>query len=145
MKGNLISFTSDFGQQDGYVGIVKAVIKTINKEAAIVDISHDIKPFDIRSAAWIIYNAYKYFPEGTVHLVVVDPEVGSSQKRILLTNGHHHFVGPDSGVFSYILKQQNLELKAYQLSNEKLFSAMYRLVFTPETSLDLWQHTFQQI
>lgn len=117
---NIISFTSDFGNQDGYVGIVKGAILNINQEAQIVDLSHKIEPFDARSASWIVFNSYRFFPKGTVHLVVVDPKVGSSQRRILLTNGEHHFVGPDSGVFSLVLSTRG-PWKAYELKNEIFF------------------------
>ena len=120
-RSTIITFTSDFGLDDGYVGIVKGSIKSINPTVEIIDLSHQIKPFDVRSAAWIIFNAYKFFPQNSIHLVVVDPAVGSSQRRILLTNGNYHFVGPDSGVFSYILNEGSDHWRSYQLTNPELF------------------------
>ncbi len=103
-SNHIISFTSDFGDADGYVGIVKGAILSVNKSATIVDISHDVQPYNIASAAWIIYNAFNYFPPGTVHLVVVDPGVGSQQRRIILQHGSESFVGPDNGVFSLVVQ-----------------------------------------
>lgn len=119
-RSNIISFTSDFGNEDGYVGIVKGAILNINPEAQIVDLGHELKPFDADSASWIIFNSYRFFPKGSVHLVVVDPKVGSSQRRLLLTNGEHHFVGPDSGVFSMVLSSRG-SFRAYELKNEIFF------------------------
>lgn len=84
--------------------MVKGVIGGINSNARVIDISHEVAPWNVGEAAWIIYNSYKFFPKGTVHLVVVDPAVGSSQRRLLLSNGHHFFVGPDSGVFSHLIR-----------------------------------------
>ncbi|MBI1269880.1 hypothetical protein GC174_05565 [bacterium] len=117
---SIITFTSDFGTTDGYVGIVKGSISNINQDATIIDLAHEIKPFDVRAGAWIIYNSYRFFPAGTIHLVVVDPKVGSSQRRILLTNGEHHFVGPDSGVFSLVLNTRG-DWTAYEIKNEIFF------------------------
>lgn len=99
----IISFTSDFGMRDGYVGIVKGIISRFNPNAHVIDLSHEIEPFDVVSAAWIIYNSYRFFPEDAVHLVVVDPQVGTEQRRLLLTDGSRSFVGPDSGVFGWLL------------------------------------------
>lgn len=121
MKNKTISFITDFGLKDGYVGIVKAVINSINPDAKVIDLSHSVKAYDAKSAAWILSNSYKYFPQDAIHLVVVDPEVGSIQKRIVLSNGRTHFVGPDSGVFSYVIKDHATHLKAYQISNSELF------------------------
>lgn len=103
-RSQIITFTSDFGSRDGYAAIVKGVINSLNSNARVVDVSHEVEPWNVGEAAWIIYNAYKFFPRGTVHLVVVDPAVGSGQRRLLLSNGHHFFVGPDSGVFSHLIR-----------------------------------------
>lgn len=103
-RSQLITFTSDFGTRDGYAAIVKGVISSLNSNARVIDLSHEVEPWNVGEAAWIIYNAYKYFPKGTVHLVVVDPEVGSGQRRLLLSDGHHFFVGPDSGVFTHLIR-----------------------------------------
>ena len=116
----IISFTSDFGIEDGYTGIVKGVIKSINPSAEIIDLSHQIKPFDVLQGAWIISNSYSFFPENSIHLVIVDPAVGSRQRRILLTNKRHHFIGPDSGVFSLLLNNRSESWKSFELTNQTL-------------------------
>jgi S-adenosylmethionine hydrolase len=116
----IISFTTDFGTKDGYTGIVKGVILSIAPSAQIVDLSHDVPSGDRQAAAWIIDNAWRHFPRGSVHLVIVDPMVGSKQKRIALTNGEHTFVGPDNGVFSLVLRHGQ-HWQAYELTNHLYF------------------------
>ncbi|MBZ0188509.1 MAG: SAM-dependent chlorinase/fluorinase [Candidatus Obscuribacterales bacterium] len=119
-SNGLISFLSDFGSADGYTGIVKGVILKINPQAHVIDITHDIKPWAVSDAAWVLANSYAHFPQGTVHLAVVDPAVGSDEKRILLTDGSYFFVGPDSGIFSAILKKR--DVSAFHLTNPKFMS-----------------------
>jgi S-adenosylmethionine hydrolase len=99
-----ITLTTDFGLIDGYAGILKGVILGIAPACRIIDLSHEIKPFDRASAAWLIANSYRYFPAGTIHLVVVDPGVGSLRRSILLKGAEGSFVGPDNGTFSRLLK-----------------------------------------
>jgi S-adenosylmethionine hydrolase len=99
----IITLTSDFGEQDGYVGILKGVILRIAPHVKIVDITHHIPACDIKSGAWVLNNAYRYFPHGTVHLAVVDPGVGSDRRPLILANQDHSFVGPDNGLFSDVL------------------------------------------
>src|SRR5262249_1220762 len=117
----LISLTTDFGHQEGYVGIVKGVILSISPGARLVDLSHEITAFDIRAAAWIINNAYKTFPKGTVNLVVVDPGVGSDKQRGIALSAHNqYFVAPDNGVLSYILDTAKSP-SVHALTNNKYF------------------------
>jgi len=116
--GPVITFTSDFGTADGYTGAVKGVILTINPQASIVDISHQIDPFNVTSASWIIASSYKYFPAGTIHIVAVDPGVGSDQKRILLEGDREIFIAPDNGVLTHILREQS-NWKAYELNKKE--------------------------
>ncbi len=103
LMGTFITLTTDFGLADGYVAAMKGVIYSINPEATIVDLCHDIRPQDIREAAFTLNTAYSYFPSYTVHLVVVDPGVGTDRRPIILKTPKAHFVGPDNGVFSYII------------------------------------------
>ena len=127
-SNRVITFTSDFGSSDGYVGIVKGVIKSINHNAHVIDLSHEIKSFQISTAAWIIYNAYNYFPPDSIHLVVVDPGVGADRRGVILSQPGAIFVGPDNGVFSLIVqdplgkrssaKDGHSELKAFELAKE---------------------------
>lgn len=100
----IITLLTDFGQQDGFVGTMKGVILNICPEATLVDLSHDISPQNIEEAAFVLRNAYAYFPAGTVHVVVVDPGVGSDRQAIIAKTSEFTFVGPDNGVFSYIYR-----------------------------------------
>ena len=97
-----ITLTTDFGFNDHFVGTIKGVILEIVPDAQIVDISHAIQPFDVLDGALTISQAYSYFPTGTVHLVVVDPGVGTARRPIIASSDRHHFVGPDNGVLSLI-------------------------------------------
>lgn len=105
----LITLLTDFGTADGYVGAVKGVILSIAPEAHIVDISHEIAPHDIRQAAFVLHNVYPYFPSHTVHMVVVDPGVGSTRRPIALRTPAGSFVGPDNGVFSLVIAREQVE------------------------------------
>lgn len=107
--GSFITLTTDFGLSDGYVAAVKGVIYSINPEATVVDISHEIQPQNILQAAFVLSTAYNYFPKYTVHLVVVDPEVGTDRRAIILKTPKFHFVAPDNGVLSYVLRDYSSE------------------------------------
>ena len=99
---SIITLTTDFGLNDHFVGTVKGVILNIVPDAQIVDISHSVQPFDVLDGALTIAQSYSYFPSGTIHLVVVDPGVGTARWPILVTSDRHHFVAPDNGVLSMI-------------------------------------------
>lgn len=103
----IITFVSDFGASDWFVAAVKGQILTINPEATIIDVTHGIVPQDVRSAAFILRACHQDFPLGTVHLVVVDPGVGSTRKPIIVESDKYYFVGPDNGVFSYVLARDS--------------------------------------
>jgi hypothetical protein len=98
----LITLTTDFGLNDHFVGTIKGVILEIVPEAEIVDICHAVQAFDVLDGALAIAQAYSYFPNGTVHLVVVDPGVGTARRPILLSTGRYYFVAPDNGVLSLV-------------------------------------------
>lgn len=99
----VITLTSDFGTKDWFPGVMKGVILQINPQACIVDISHDVPPFNLHYAAYLLDAFYKYFPQNAVHIVVIDPTVGTKRKSILLDTGTHRFIGPDNGVFTKII------------------------------------------
>lgn len=99
---DIITLCTDFGNKDPYVGIMKAVILGINPTAKIVEISHEVEAQDIREAAFIVHDYWNYFPAGTIHVVVIDPTVGSSRRPIVVSCDGHFFVGPDNGVFSFV-------------------------------------------
>lgn len=105
----LVTLTTDFGTADGYVGTMKGVILSIAPDAQLVDISHEIAPQNVRQAAYVLYTAYPFFPPHTVHLVVVDPGVGSTRRPIALRTPAGTFVGPDNGVFSYVMAREPVE------------------------------------
>ena len=115
---SLITLTTDFGLADSYVGAMKGVILGIDPTATIVDISHDIAPQDVREAAYAIYTAYPYFPPDTIHVVVVDPGVGSRRRAIALQAAQASFVAPDNGVLSYVLAREGMR-KAVSLTNSR--------------------------
>src|SRR5438477_3381165 len=102
----VITTTTDFGQYDGYVGTMKGVIYTLLPDAVVVDISHEVNPQQIQEGAFILYRAYRYFPASAIHVAVVDPGVGSTRRSIVLTTGHGTFVGPDNGIFTYVLRAE---------------------------------------
>lgn len=97
-----LTFLSDFGARDAYVAQVKAFILSRVPEARIVDISHEVEPYNLITAGWLLYTSYRYFLPGTVHLAVVDPGVGTDQAVLLVRKGGHVFVGPDNGLFSFL-------------------------------------------
>ncbi|MEO8482912.1 MAG: SAM-dependent chlorinase/fluorinase [Acidobacteriota bacterium] len=105
MAKSLIAFLSDFGTRDHYVGVIKGVILSINPEASVVDISHDLPPHDIATAARELAASYRYFPTGTTFLAVVDPGVGSTRRGIAADVGEWRFVAPDNGVLSGVFEE----------------------------------------
>jgi S-adenosyl-L-methionine hydrolase (adenosine-forming) len=102
----IITLTTDYGTNDHLVGVVKGVILGILPTATIVDISHHVAPFDLLDAALTIGAAYSYFPPRTVHVVVVDPGVGTARRPLLVGGEHHYFVGPDNGVLSMVYERE---------------------------------------
>jgi hypothetical protein len=103
---SLISLITDFGLKDNFVGIMKAVILKINPQAQIVDICHEVKPQGLLEAAFLLRGSFRYFPKGSVHLVVVDPGVGSQRKKIIAKTKNYYFIGPDNGVLALALKDE---------------------------------------
>ncbi|MCS6962715.1 MAG: SAM-dependent chlorinase/fluorinase [Thermoflexus sp.] len=117
----IITLTTDFGDEDGYVGTMKGVILSIAPEVRLVDLSHHIPPQDIRRAAFVVAEAAPYFPPGTIHVAVVDPGVGSARRALIVETERALFVGPDNGLFSFILDNHpeargySIEEPAYRL------------------------------
>ena len=98
----IITLTTDFGLADSYVGTMKGVILKIAPTARMVDITHDVSPQNTHQAAYIVQTFYRYFPAGTVHLVIVDPGVGSARGAVALATPNAIFVAPDNGVLTYV-------------------------------------------
>jgi S-adenosylmethionine hydrolase len=101
----IITLTTDFGTRDPWVGIMKGVILGICPDARLVDLTHEIAPQDVLEAAMALDSATRFFPEGTVHLGVVDPGVGGSRHPMAARAGGHLFVGPDNGLFTFSLER----------------------------------------
>lgn len=103
MASRLITLTTDFGTRDAYVAAMKGTMLDICPEARFVDITHEISPQDVMEAAFVLRQAVPYFPSDAVHLVVVDPGVGTERRPVAVRHGAHHYVGPDNGVFPLVL------------------------------------------
>jgi S-adenosylmethionine hydrolase len=110
MSRPVIALTTDFGLVDGYVGTMKGVILGICPEVTLVDISHEIRPQAVRQAAYVLSAATPYFPPGTIHLVVVDPGVGSERRPIVVQTERATYVAPDNGALSLVLSQEPARL-----------------------------------
>lgn len=106
----IVTLTTDFGARDPYVGAVKGVILAHAPQARIVDISHEIPPYDVQAGAYVVANACGYFPTGTVHVAVVDPGVGGRRRAVAIVTDRYLLVGPDNGLFGWLLS--GLELRA---------------------------------
>ena len=112
MAGSWITLTTDFGLSDHYVGVMKGVIARIAPSARVIDLCHEITSYGLAEAAFTIAQSYRYFPPGTVHLVVVDPGVGTSRKALLAEVGGYRFVAPDNGVLSQVMEQEEFRVWA---------------------------------
>jgi len=102
----LITLLTDFGDRDSFVASMKGVILTINPHATLVDLSHHVPPHSVEDAAYLLKSCYRYFPEGTVHVAVVDPGVGSARRAITVKSARYFFLAPDNGVLSYIFDDE---------------------------------------
>jgi S-adenosylmethionine hydrolase len=120
LKPPIITLLTDFGDQDYFTGAMKGIILSINPGAHIVDITHNIPPQDIETAAFNLFCCYQTFPSGTIHVAVVDPGVGSDRKPIAIECGQQFFVGPDNGLFSWICDREK-DWRAVQLTNSRFF------------------------
>ncbi|MBC7113336.1 MAG: SAM-dependent chlorinase/fluorinase [Candidatus Methanomethyliales bacterium] len=114
----IVTLTTDF---DGhYVGIMKGVIKRIAPRVEVIDLGTDVQPFDVKGGAFVLYSSYKYFPSGTVHVVVVDPGVGSERRAIAVKSRNYYFVGPDNGVLVPAAREDGV-VEIREISNRELF------------------------
>ncbi len=117
---SIITLTTDFGIEDEYAGVMKGVILGINPNVTIVDITHHIPPQGVIQAAYTIKASYHYFPPGTVHIVVVDPGVGSERPILALEKQGHRFLAPDNGVLSLLLDDMDVDSMVY-VTNSRYF------------------------
>lgn len=116
----IVTLTTDFGLADHYVGTMKGVFLSRCPHAQIVDISHEIPPFSIAAGAYVISQAAPYFPAGTIHVIVVDPGVGTARKPILLEARDQLFIAPDNGVLSLISGEEQ-HTTAREITNRDLW------------------------
>jgi len=119
MTRPVLTLTTDFGFSDHYVGVMKGVIVSICPQAQIVDISHDVTPHEIQEGGYLIAQAWRYFPKKTVHVVVIDPGVGTTRRPILMEAGGHYFLAPDNGVLAPIFSTEEHTVRL--ISNERYF------------------------
>ena len=106
MANAIITLTTDYGTNDHLVGTLKGVILKINPEVTIVDITHNVTAFDLLDGALAVGSAYSYFPPKTIHVVVVDPGVGTERRPLLVSAGNQYFVAPDNGVLSVVYERE---------------------------------------
>src|SRR5271165_6988726 len=111
MLNPLITFTTDFGTSDHFAATMKAVVLSIAPRAHIVDITHDVTPFEVVEGAYTLAQAYRYFPAKTIHVVVVDPGVGSARRPILAEMAGQFFVAPDNGVLSMVFAREKAKVR----------------------------------
>ena len=132
----IITLTTDFGTRDHYVGAMKGVIKTIAPKADIVDVTHQIEPHNVIHASFVLMNTVCWFPEGSIHLAVVDPGVGGDRRALLAATENYMFVGPDNGLLSYVYEDPAFlwvrELQTVEYFLQKVSSTFHgRDVFAP--------------
>ncbi len=112
---------TDFGLEGNFSGVIKGVMASVNRRLTVIDITHCVPQGDILHGAFLLKSAYRFFPEGTVFLAVVDPGVGSARRRLLIETRHYCFVGPDNGVVSLAASEDGIQ-RTYALENKRFFS-----------------------
>ncbi len=128
-ENTIITLTTDFGYQDPFVGVLRGVILGINPRAAVVDLTHGIKPHHISEAAFVLGMNYRYFPKGSIHVAVVDPGVGSRRRPIIVEADHHYFIGPDNGIFSYVFGTRHEMLSVVHITAGHYFYSSHSPTF----------------
>lgn len=116
----IITLLTDFGLRDHFVASMKGVMLGLNPDLNLVDIGHLVPPQDIRTGAFVLGQAYACFPSGTIHLVVVDPGVGTERRVLAATAGGHYFVAPDNGILSYVRKAEE-DFQAYEVTADHYY------------------------
>lgn len=118
----MITLLTDFGLADHFVAVMKGVILTIAPQTSIIDITHEVPAFGILSGAFLLEQSWRAFPQGTIHVAIVDPGVGSERRPLLIEVAGHYFIGPDNGLLSFALAEANAKARhlnqpGYWLSN----------------------------
>lgn len=120
MDQPIIAIITDFGDQDFFTASMKGVISSINPDAKIIDITNKVPHFDISAGAFILKVSYKYFPSGTIFILVVDPGVGTSRRIIIAETPDYYFISPDNGVLSWVM-EENEEMTVREVNSEHYF------------------------
>lgn len=127
-KKTFITLTTDFGCQDPFIGIMQGVMLGINPSLQFIHLSNNVETHNILQAVYVFGSAYSYFPAGTIHLIVVDPGVGSERKALLVKSKKYCFIAPDNGVLSAVFqKEKGLEI--YQIEPDKFVKGTIRSTF----------------
>jgi S-adenosylmethionine hydrolase len=116
----IVTLLTDFGTADYFVGALKGAVLASNPEARVVDLTHEVPPYDVEAGAFTLRAAFETFPEGTVHVAVVDPGVGSARRGIAVEGRGHTFVGPDNGLFGHVCERLG-PFRVFQLTNRNFF------------------------
>ena len=124
----IITLLTDFGTSDYFVGAMKGALLSVNPDARVVDITHEVPAHDIESGAFTLLAAFETFPAGTVHVAVVDPGVGSARRAIAVEGAGQLFVGPDNGLFGYVYERVG-EFRVFNVVNENFFRARVSTTF----------------
>ena len=119
MSSRIITLTTDFGLRDPYVAEMKAAILSICPSAALVDVTHEVAPFNVRMGAYVLASAAPYFPKGTVHVAVVDPGVGTQRRALLIQTRQGFFIGPDNGLLVLAAEKQGITA-IHEITNPKV-------------------------
>jgi S-adenosylmethionine hydrolase len=114
----IITLLTDFGLRDSYVAEMKAVILSICPEVNIIDISHEVRKYDVRMGAYLLARASRYFPKGTIHVAIVDPGVGSERRAIIVESERAFYIGPDNGILIMAAEMDGIK-NVYQITNKK--------------------------
>lgn len=120
MKAPIVTLLTDFGPRDPYAAAMKGVILSINPRCQLIDLSHEVSPHDVEEGAYVLLNAFSWFPAGTIHVGVVDPGVGGPRKPILVVTKRYFFVGPDNGLFAFVLEREKPN-RVIHLTNPQYF------------------------
>jgi S-adenosyl-L-methionine hydrolase (adenosine-forming) len=117
---SIITLLTDFGNRDWFVASMKGVILSINPQATIVDLTHQIASHDVQDGAYALKSCYKYFPDGTVHVAVVDPGVGSERRPLIAKSPRYFFCTPDNGVLTHVFEEGDVEVREIENKQYRL-------------------------
>jgi S-adenosylmethionine hydrolase len=112
-EGPIVLLT-DFGTSDHYAGTMKGVILSINPRAQVIDLTHEVHPQNIQEAGYLLWASYRYFPEQTIFVAVVDPGVGSGRRILCLEAAHRTFIAPDNELLNFVIEQENVS-RSYEI------------------------------